>query len=289
MSEAAAEAVKEEEEKKKKKKRRAETSATVRSRMDTLRDGAGTENVCGSVHLHGEAPHEGIPAFLPPRHGLAPDALEDTVKIGTSRTRRILSVGAAGLLMAALAACTGRGGGTLPPDSPMFNAQAQFGFDFSCQDSGGINPQPGKLQIQLDYTDQGTNPLGGPFAVHGIVDQIDPVLESEVCSGQQPSNPPGHLTFLGRYWPKTSPGPGQLSTCPAGDTSTTKLCRFEVTVEDNDRNLAPSSGDFFSIQLSTATCDIATLEDAANCSTLPSGSVVYTRAGLLQGGNITVN
>jgi len=183
--------------------------------------------------------------------------------------------------MAALAACTGRGGGTLPPDV-VSNGQGSFGFDFSCQDSGGINPTPGKLQIQLDYTDHGTNlVLGAPFSVHGIVDKIDPVVESEVCSGQEPATPPGQLTFLGRYRPTTSPPPGFPSTCPARETSTTPLCRFEVTVQDNDRNLAPSPGDSFSIQLSSAT--------TASLSDLDAATVFYARAGTLSGGNITVD
>src|SRR5437868_807388 len=102
---------------------------------------------------------------------------------GRRLLRRSLSVGAAGILMAALAACSGVGGGYLPPDSAAgFTGQASFGFTFSCQDRGGLNPQPGKLSIQLAYVEHGSNPLGGPFSVHGIVDQIPPVLESEVCN-----------------------------------------------------------------------------------------------------------
>jgi hypothetical protein len=216
------------------------------------------------------------------------------MKIRKSRAlRRTLSVGAAGILMAALAACTGRGGGILPPgpntasalwSDAVFTNQALFGFDFSCQDAGGINPPAGKLQIQLDYTDRGRSALlRAPFSVHGIVDQIDPVLESEVCSGQQPSTPPGQLTFLGRYRPTTSTPPGFPSTCPARETSTKPLCRFEVTVQDNDRNMAPSAGDFFSIQLSSATA-----LTSPSLSQLPAGTVFYARAGYLEGGNITV-
>jgi hypothetical protein len=55
------------------------------------------------------------------------------------------------------------------------------------------------------------------------------------------------------------------------------LCRFEVIVQDNDQNLTPSPGDFFSIKLSSAT---------ALTSTLPL--VFYARAGYLAGGNLTV-
>ena len=205
----------------------------------------------------------------------------------THPLRRTVSVGAAGALMAVLTACTGRGGGYLPPDAPVFGGQASFGFDFSCQDPGGINPPTGRLQIQLDYTDHGTNPLGGRFTVHGIVDEVDPVLESEICIGKNPPPAGSTLTFLGRYRTTTSAAPGPLAACATRQKSATPWCRFEVTVKDNDGNLAPSRGDFFSIMLSSSTCDPSTQGPA--CSTLPDDSVFYTRAGVLQGGNITVN
>jgi hypothetical protein len=203
--------------------------------------------------------------------------------------RRSLPVGAAGILMAALAACSGVGGGYLPPDATAgFSGQGSFGFTFSCQDRGGSNRQPGKLSIQLEYLEHGSSLMGGPFSVHGIVDQIDPVVESGLCIGKNP--PPGgnELTFLGRYQPTSGALPGQLSTCPSRETKSTPLCRFEVTVRDNDGNLAPSKGDFFSIQLSgdTRVCNGPNLDSAA-CSVL-LGPVVYVRAGVLAGGNITV-
>jgi hypothetical protein len=210
------------------------------------------------------------------------------MKIGTPRfLRRVLPVGGAGVLIAALAACTGVGGGYLPPQSPLFSGQASFGFTFSCQDAGGINKQTGTLKIQLDYTDHGTNPLGTPFSVHGIVDQVDPVVESAVCIGKNPPPAGNELTFLGRYRPTTTPPAGFPSTCPARETKTSPLCRFEVTVKDNDGNLAPSPGDFFSIQLSTDTRSCLDPSTVLSCSQL-IGTVFYTRSGLLQGGNITV-
>jgi len=58
------------------------------------------------------------------------------------------------------------------------------------------------------------------------------------------------------------------------------LCRFEVLVRDNDKNLAPSTGDFFSIKLTSATVVSSELEPA---------TVIYARAGLLESGNLTVN
>jgi hypothetical protein len=188
------------------------------------------------------------------------------------------------MLALVLTACTGKGGGYLPANEPAgFTGQAPFGFTFSCEDKGGLNPPTGQLAIELAYSDLGTSTfLSAPFSIHGIVDTIDPVVESAACIGQNP--PPGGRTliFLGRYRLTSSPPPGFPSTCPARQTKTTPLCRFEVTVQDNNGNFKPSPRDFFSIKLSGAT----TCEDPL-CSTLP-GPVFYTRAGFLAGGNLTV-
>ena len=199
----------------------------------------------------------------------------------TPRRRRSLLLAAAGVLAIVLTGCTGRGGGQLPPNAMMgFTGAASFGFSFSCEDSGGLNPPTGKLAIQLSYTDHGSNPIGSSFSIHGIADTIDPVLESQICAGQNP--PPGgnELIFLGRY-SLTSSAPALFpSTCPTRETTTSPLCRFEVIVQDNDRNLAPSPGDFFSIKLSSGT---------ALTSELVPGTVFYARAGYLSSGNLTVD
>jgi hypothetical protein len=212
--------------------------------------------------------------------------------------RRFILLVAAGILAVVLTACTGRGGGYLPPQSPAFTGQAPFGFTFSCQDKGGINPPTGKLAIELAYAEQGTIPLlGGPFSIHGIVDTIKPGdewIESAICIGQNP--PPGdnELIFLGRYRPTSSPPPGFPTTCPTRETSTSPLCRFEVIVRDNDGNLAPSKGDFFSIKLSTVTqtftndCPDPEYPPPCVITEFPAGTVFYARAGLLAGGNLTV-
>ena len=195
--------------------------------------------------------------------------------------RRSILLAAAGILAVVLTACTGVGGGYLPPQSPVFTGPASFGFTFSCEDKGGINPPTGKLAIQLAYTDHGSNPLGAPFSIHGIVDKVDPQLESALCIGQNPPPPPaGQLIFLGRYRPTTSPPPGFPRSCPARETKTTPLCRFEVIVQDNDRNLATSPGDFFSIKLTNVTALTSEFPDPA--------TVFYARAGYLAGGNLTV-
>jgi len=217
------------------------------------------------------------------------------MKIGGRRlVRRSIFLAAACMLALALTACTGKGGGYLPPGASLgtdvfsralfpgtvFTGQAPFGFTFSCEDKGGINPPTGKLAIELAYGDQGTSVLlTKPFSIHGIVDNIDPVLESEICHGQEP--PPGgnELIFLGRYWPTSSSKPGGLSSCPTRETATSPLCRFEVIVQDNDENNRPSKDDLFSIKLSSAT---------AVTSELDPTKVFYARAGYLAGGNLTV-
>jgi hypothetical protein len=204
------------------------------------------------------------------------------MKTGAPRlVRRFMTVAAAGILVVVLAACNGRGGGYLPPQSPVFTGPASFGFTFSCEDKGGLNPPTGQLRIQLAYTDHGTSlVLGSPFSIHGIVDVVDPVLESAICIGQNP--PPGgnELIFLGRYRLVSSAPAGFPSTCPKRETRTSPLCRFEVIVRDNDMNRAPSPGDYFQIRLSSGTV----LDDE-----LDPATVFYTRAGLLQGGNLTVD
>ena len=153
-----------------------------------------------------------------------------------------------------------------------------MGFTFSCQDAGGINPPTGKLAIELAYNDKGSNPLGTAFGIHGIVDIVDPVLESATCIGTNP--PPGgnELIFLGRYYPTGSTPVGYPASCVKSSKSTS-LCRFEVIVRDNDNNMAPSPGDYFKITLSSATAVTSELDPA---------TVFYTREGLLAGGNITV-
>jgi len=209
--------------------------------------------------------------------------------------RRSMFLVAAGILALVLTACTGRGGGYLPPGASLgtdvlpqalsggtvFTGQAPFGFTFSCEDKGGLNPPTGKLAIELAYSDLGTSPLlGAPFTIHGIVDTIDPVLESAICIGQNPPPDGSTLIFLGRYRLTSSrPPPGFPTSCPSRATRTTPLCRFEVIVRDNDGNLRPSTGDLFSIKLSSATAVTSNLDPA---------TVFYARAGFLAGGNLTV-
>jgi len=197
---------------------------------------------------------------------------------------------AACVLAVVLTACTGRGGGQLPP-SAGFSAAASFGFSFSCEDKGGINPQTGQLKIELSYNDKGSNPLGSSFGIHGTVDTIQSSVESALCIGQNPVPdplPPNELIFLGRYR-LTSGSPSSLSACPTSETTT--MCRFEVDVQDNDKSQTPSQGDTFKITLSNVpvSCPGSTLEQVAPCSQLPAGPVPYTRGGKLSSGNVTVD
>jgi hypothetical protein len=224
------------------------------------------------------------------------------MKIGArSFRRRSVLLAAAGILALVLTACTGRGGGQLPPDA-VFTGPASFGFTFSCEDQGGINQQTGQLRIQLSYTDHGsnvTNVISSGFSIHGIVDTIDPVLESENCIGDNPPPPSeefgNQLIFLGRYYLTSSAPAGFPKTCPTRETSTTPLCRFEVIVRDNDQNFAPSPGDYFSIKLSNVTAVTTDcppdVEPPCFITEFPDDptTVPYARAGLLSSGNITVD
>jgi hypothetical protein len=225
--------------------------------------------------------------------------LEDTdLKIGArSFRRRSILLAAAGILALVLTACTGRGGGQLPPQAG-FTGPASFGFTFSCEDQGGINRQTGQLRIQLSYTDHGTSLLGSSFSIHGIVDTIDPILESETCIGDNPPPPSefgNELIFLGRYY-LTSSAPAHFpGSCPTRETTTTPLCRFEVIVRDNDEDFAPSPGDYFSIKLSNVTAVTTdcppTVEPPCFITEFPDDptTVPYARAGFLSSGNLTVD
>ena len=146
------------------------------------------------------------------------------------------------------------------------------------------------MRVQLNYRDHGDNPLGSPFGIHGIVEDFEsvpeygPVLESMICIGDNPPpepGPPNELTFTGRYR-LVSPAPeGFPAECAGRETDTTPMCRFEVTVQDNDRNGGTGAGDYFQIRLSTETAPLVELD--------PPAPVFYTRGGVLEKGNITVD
>ena len=205
------------------------------------------------------------------------------MKIGApSYLRKSVSLALVTLLVATLAACTGHGGGQLPAASPEFTGPATFGFNFSCERSSkstNLHPQTGQLRLQLSYADHGSNPLGSRFSIHAVPDPIDPILESAICIGQNPPPVETELILMGRFQ-LTGPAPAGFPTsCPTRETPTTPLCRFEVIVRDNGQGNA-GSADYFSIRLSTST--------EGTYTELPAETVFYERAGLVEGGNITI-
>jgi hypothetical protein len=182
----------------------------------------------------------------------------------------------------ALTACAGHGGGQLPPDGDQFTGPATFGFSFSCERSSrstNLHPNAGQLRVELSYHDHGSNPIGSSFGIQGIVDEIDPILESMICIGEEP--PPGgdELIFMGRYRLVSSAPEGFPSTCAARGAEITPSCRFEVTVRDDDVSGGGGVGDYFEIRLSSGTA----------LGELDPATVFYTRAGVLSAGNITVD
>jgi hypothetical protein len=192
-------------------------------------------------------------------------------------------VAAVVLVVTVLSGCDGRGGGQLPAAAPVFTGPASFGFTFSCERSSkstSPNPPAGRLRIEVSYTEHGSWVLGSGFTVHGTVDVLDPVLESAICIGDNPPPTPNELIFLGTYRAPSSGTAGFPRSCPAKASSGVPLCRFEVIVRDNDLSRGPSTGDFFSIQLSGAT---------ALTSELDPATVFYARTGLLQSGNLKVD
>lgn len=180
-----------------------------------------------------------------------------------------------------LAACTGHGGGYLAPDDVVFTGKGVLGFSFSCERSSrstSPNPPTGQLRLEVSYSDQGRSPIGSSFSIHGFADDIEPVTESAVCIGQEPPLPGNELIILGRYRLTNGSPAGFPAACRRADSSA-PMCRFELIVRDNDMDRAPSSGDYFSIRLSTVTNLVTVLPDTA---------VFYARAGLLAHGNLTV-
>jgi hypothetical protein len=187
-----------------------------------------------------------------------------------------------GTVAVGLTACTGRGGGRLPAASPEFTGPATFGLTFSCErssNSTNLHPPTGQLRLRLSYADHGSNPLGSRFSIDAVPDPIDPILESQICIGQNP--PPGgtELVLMGRFR-LTGPAPAGFPTsCTTRETPTTPLCRFEVIVRDNGQG-NKGSADFFSIRLSTST--------EGQYTEFPDETVFYERAGVVEGGNITI-
>ena len=197
--------------------------------------------------------------------------------------RRSVSVIATGVLVVLLAACNGRGGGQLPAASPVFMAPASFGFDFSCERSSkstSPNAPAGRLRIQVAYVEHGANPLGSGFAIHGTVDIIDSVLESQICIGQNPPPTSNELIFLGRFRPGhlasgrvpedlPDQGDGRVVVVPLRDHRPRQ--RPEPRAVPGRLLRHPA------------------LERDGGHQQLDPTTVFYARAGLLSSGNLTVD
>ena len=159
-----------------------------------------------------------------------------------SAVRRFVNL-VVGTLAVGLAACAGRGGGQLP-QSRMFTGPASFGFSFSCEDKGGVNPPTGRLHIELSYTDHGMpifslvllDPRDRRHDRSGA--RIRDLHRSEPAAAGEQADLPGALSADVIGTDRLPPA------CPMQEATTTPWCRFEVIVRDNDGNRAPSTGDY---------------------------------------------
>ena len=120
------------------------------------------------------------------------------MKTGVPRLfRRPIVLAAVGILAVLLTACTGSGGGYLPPNEPAgFTGKATFAFHFSCEDKGGINPPTGQLRIQLTYRDHGSNPIGSPFSIGRpgyFTDAAHDLYRAGATDQREHAGLPGHL------------------------------------------------------------------------------------------------
>ena len=195
--------------------------------------------------------------------------------------RRSVFLAGIGVLVAVLTACTGRGADTCRLTSVAFTGPASFGFTLQLRGQGRREPadRSAAHPALLQRTRQQPR-IGSPFGIHGIVDMIDPVLESMICIGQNP--PPGgkELIFLGRYRPTTSAPAGFPKSCPTRRRRPTAVPfrghRAGQRQEPARRRRATSS---------RSRCRAP----RQSPSDLDPATVFYTRAGLLEGGNLTVN
>ena len=162
--------------------------------------------------------------------------------------RRSVFLAAIGVLVAVLTACTGRGGGYLPPERAFRCSTARRR---SASPSAASASPAARTRIRRPVSSASSSPTTNTATTSrsarrsgstGSSTSIDPVLESAICIGQNP--PPGgnELIFLGRYRPTSAPPAGFPATCPTRETKTTPLCRFEVIVRDNDGEPRPVAG-----------------------------------------------
>ena len=206
-------------------------------------------------------------------------ALEDNVKSGTSPfVRRFVSLAVAGILAGGAGGVHGPWRRIPAAQRPRVHRPGVVRLQLQ------LRERATSTASQLAYIDHGSNPLGSPFAIHGIVDTIDPVLESAICIGQNP--PP----------PETADLPGPL---PADVIGAGGLPRDLPDAGDGPRRCAASRS---SCRTTTGTWPRRRVTSSrSSCRPLPLLSSVLIhvpdsprdrvlRPGrLLAGGNITVN
>jgi hypothetical protein len=190
--------------------------------------------------------------------------MQETIAKESRRRRMARRIGAAGIALAAvlmLPAChQAYGGGYIaaPVDgSPLFNGDANFGFNFTC-DAG--------VKGQITYHDSSTMGLFPGLKIQGTVDTIllgDPTTEDVVAATSCEEVIEAQAAhFEGSYRSQNTTFPGRG--------------RFNVLVFDQgepSKSVGIFDGDGFSIELSGV--------DAPYTG--------YTRAGNIKGGNIQVD
>jgi hypothetical protein len=201
--------------------------------------------------------------------------MQETIAKERPRRRMAGRVAAAGMALAAavtLAGChEARGGGYIgqvvpQTNNPIFNARADFGFNFQCDDG---------VKGELTYHDASTSAsLGGlvfpDLRIHGTVenilvdDDMDPDTKAVPADTCEDIVEARWAQFAGSYRSQDT----TLRTKPAGEFVVVVFDQGEPGVGD-----PVITGDGFSIELSG----------------LGAPYAGYTRAGYIEGGNIQVD
>jgi predicted small lipoprotein YifL len=187
--------------------------------------------------------------------------------VNKSHRRRIARrIGAAVMALAAvltLGACRATGGGYLPPGG-VFQGQADFGFNFTCEVE--TEKKRAVIRGEVTYHDYGPVTVGlktfpNGIRLHGTVDpffipEITSCAEADVLAGVEGL---GYARFQGEYR-------SQDTTLP----TPTEQGRFQVDVQDMGEPPPSLEGDSFDILLTGGEYP------------------AYNRFGFVEGGNIQV-
>ena len=192
--------------------------------------------------------------------------MQESIVSKSPRKRIARRIGAAVLALAAvltLGACRATGGGYLPPEGGvgLFQTQANFGFNFTCEMDTVKNRAV--IRGTITYHD---DPSMNPGALKGIRlnGTVDPILLKETECEDLTTLPEFDrnklAAFRGVYR-------SQDTTLPA----TNRQGRFEIVVwDEGEPSRQFSDGDYFDIKL------------------LTGPYAPYNRAGYIEGGNIQV-